>query len=55
MKPKRKLFASFDKISGFTPEDDIKKLGFEHFLFPAILLLNGLFLALIVFLCEMYI
>ena len=52
MKPKRKLFASFDKISGFTPEDDIKKLGFEHFLFPGIVHLNGLFLSVIVFLCE---
>ena len=55
LKPKKKLFASFDKLSGFNPEDNIEKLEFEHFLFPGILLISGLFLASIIFLCEMYI
>ena len=51
-KPKRKLFASLDKISASALEDGIEKLGLEHFIFPNSLLLSGLFAAFIVFLCE---
>lgn len=48
------LLKDFDEISGFLAEDDLEKIGLEHFLLPVIILLAGLLVSLIIFICEKY-
>ena len=48
------LLKDFDEISGFLAEDDLEKIGLEHLLLPVIILLAGLLVSLIIFICEKY-
>ena len=47
-----KLYAAFEEVSGFNPEDDVEVFRPEHFTLPAYFLLAGLSAASLIFLAE---